>query len=81
MLREHEMKEEIKNSENAVEHIKKIETHCVNCKKNTVNKNYSVRRTKQNSLYQIALFWHEKIMVHQKSRSKQLLNNLGIKTT
>ena len=27
-----------------------METYCVSCKKNTVNKNSSVRRTKQNRL-------------------------------
>ena len=27
-----------------------VEMYCVNCKKNTANKNYSVRRTKQNRL-------------------------------
>ena len=29
---------------------KKIETYCVSCKKNSVNKTSSVRRTKQNRL-------------------------------
>ena len=27
-----------------------METHCVSCKKNTANKNSSIRKTKQNSL-------------------------------
>ena len=27
-----------------------METYCVNCKKNTANKNSSIRRTKQNRL-------------------------------
>ena len=27
-----------------------METYCLSCKKNTANKNYSVRKTKQNRL-------------------------------
>ena len=27
-----------------------METHCISCKKNTANKNYSFRRTKHNRL-------------------------------
>ena len=27
-----------------------METYCISCKKNTANKNYSVRRTEQNRL-------------------------------
>ena len=44
MLREYN---EIKNS---VKYIKTMEPYCISCKKNTENKNSSVRKTKQNSL-------------------------------
>ena len=30
--------------------MKTMETYCLSCKKNTANKNYSVRKTKQNRL-------------------------------
>ena len=30
--------------------MKTMETYCLRCKKNTANKNYSVRKTKQNRL-------------------------------
>ena len=42
------MKEKIKNPENVFEicYIKAMETYWVNCKKNTPNKNSSVRKTK-----------------------------------
>ena len=57
VLREYnEIKEEIKNPEDTVEYIyiyiyiKAMETYCVGCKKNTTNKNSSVKRTKQNRL-------------------------------
>ena len=46
-----EMKKEIKNRKNCCGiHHKKMETYCVSCKKNTVNENTSVRRTKENRL-------------------------------
>ena len=50
-LREYnEIKEEIKNPENAVEYTKQKQkkTYCVSWKKNTANENSVVRRTKQN---------------------------------
>ena len=50
MLREYnDMKEEIKNPK-IHKYIKTMETRCVSCKKNTVKKNYSVRKTKQTRL-------------------------------
>ena len=30
--------------------IKTLDTYCVSCKKNTSNENWSVRKTKQNSI-------------------------------
>ena len=47
MLRKYiEMKEKIKTPENVfgIYYIKKMQTHCVGCKKNIANKNYSVRK-------------------------------------
>ena len=49
MLSEHnEIKEEKKIY--AIYCIKTMETYCVSCKKNTENKNSSVRKSKQNGL-------------------------------
>ena len=43
------MKEEIKPSV-GIHYIKTLKTYCVSCTKNTVNKNSSVRKNKQNRL-------------------------------
>ena len=53
VLREYnEMKEESKTPENALEiyYVKTMETYYVSCEKNTMNRNFSVRTTKQNRL-------------------------------
>ena len=52
MLREQkEMKEKVKNPENAADYIsKKKETYYVSCKKNSSNKHSSFKKTKQNRL-------------------------------
>ena len=55
ILREYsEMKEEIKNLQNAVEYSRyKQWKAIVSCKKNTANENSSVRKTKQNVVRKI----------------------------
>ena len=37
-------------------HIKTMETYCISCKKNTANKKFSVKRTKQNRLMLVSDF-------------------------
>ena len=54
LLKYNEMNEEIKNSENDVKYvIKTMETYCVSCKKDTANKNSSVRKTNQKKLMRV----------------------------
>ena len=45
-------------------HVKAIKTYSVNCKKNAVDKNSSIRTTKQNRLILVKLccLWQEKLL-------------------
>ena len=57
-----------------------METYCVSYKKNTANKNSSVRRTKQNRLMlvSIVLIVVRKNQVSLKTKNQGLLSRLGI---
>ena len=50
-----------------------MKTYCVSCKKNTVNKNYSFRRTKQNRLMLVSNYI---ICGVKKSRSKWIIEQI-----
>ena len=60
-----------------------METYCVSCKRNTANKNSSIRKTKQNGLM---LVWNCAICDKKKSKfienqeTSRLFSKLGIKT-
>ena len=60
-----------------------METYCVSCKKNTANKNSSVRRTKQNRLMLVsncAICGEKKSRFIKNQEASVLLSNLGIRT-
>ena len=60
-----------------------METYCVSCKKNTANKNSSVRRTKQNRLMLVsncAICCEKKSRFIKNQEASVLLSNLGIRT-
>ena len=59
-------------------YIKTMETYCVSCKKYTENKNWNVRKTKQNTLfsYQIVLSLVRKIQLLLKIKNSTILINL-----
>ena len=57
--------------------------YCVSCKKNTMNKNSSVRRTKQNRLMLIlncAICSQKKLRFITNQEASKLLNKLGIRS-
>ena len=60
-----------------------METYCLRCKKNTINKISSIRRTKQ----RLVIIWIDTICDKKKSRfmkneeASGLLTNLGIRTS
>ena len=57
--------------------------YCVSCKKNTMNKNSSVRRTKQNRLMLVlncAICSKKKLRFITNQEASKLLNKLGIRT-
>ena len=55
-----------------------MKTYCVRCKKNTSNKNSSVRRTKQNSLILVSnrAIYCKKNQGSLTSRSKQVIEQI-----
>ena len=60
-----------------------METHCVSCKKNTANKNSSVRRTKQNRLMLVsncAVCGKKKLSFIKNQEASSLLGKLRIRT-